>query len=75
MQKSLAVFPQFKDMTAIDPFTFKHTAGIMQAVTEHVDMGVPPGNHLSIEPDNTVTIVERYDVHTGQAPAALPVMI
>jgi len=44
---------------------YDHAYVVMQRMGEHVDLGVAPGNQLTIQPDNTVSISHG---HGGSSP-------
>src|SRR5204862_7120389 len=55
----LRMFGAFEDLAAISPLAFEHTARIMQAVREHVQVCALPGHELAVVPDNPLALVER----------------
>src|SRR5690606_8034989 len=40
---------------------FEHAHAIVQRMGQHMYVGIAPGNHLTIKPDNTITISHRHN--------------
>ncbi len=59
----LGMGAQHEDVAGISPLAFEHAAGIVQPVGQNVQLGVAPGDHLAIQPDLAVTVVERNKRH------------
>ena len=59
MMQTFSMLGQLEDLAAIYPFAFEDAAAIVQAMGQHVDLGVAPLNHLAIEPDHAIAIMKR----------------
>jgi hypothetical protein len=59
----LAVLGQLEDLTAIGAFALEDGARIMQAMRQHMQLGIAPGHESPVQPDMTGAIVERIDQH------------
>src|SRR5262249_58980591 len=53
--------------TAIGALALEHRARIMQAVGEHVQRGLAPGDELAVVPDDPLEAVVRFFCH-GASP-------
>ena len=40
------MFGELENLAVIDPLALEYGTGIMQAMRQHVDLGIAPGNHL-----------------------------
>ncbi len=54
LEQPLRVLRQLEDLAAIGALAFEYAAGIMQAVGEHVHLGVSPVDERAIVPDLAV---------------------
>src|SRR3954451_1519611 len=48
-----------ENSTAVGALALEHTAGVMQPVGQHMDVGVGPRHQLAIVPDEAIDPVER----------------
>jgi hypothetical protein len=53
------MFTTFKNLATVSSFAFKNLTGIMQSVGKRVGARIAPWYHLTIHPDETITIIER----------------
>ena len=56
---------QAKDVAVVDALAFEDATRIMQAVAQHMQLGVAPRNQSAVIPDEAVTIVEGEHGHEG----------
>ena len=56
---------QAKDAAVVDALAFEDATRIMQAMAQHMQLGVAPRNQSAVIPDEAVTIVEREHGHEG----------
>src|SRR5690606_3708445 len=61
--KPFRVLTQFEDLAAIGALTFEYSAGIMQAMGQHVNLCFRPFDEFAIHPDVAVKLVERNRCH------------
>ena len=50
--QALGVLARLEDLAAIGALALEHAARVMQAVAEHVQIGVLPGHQLAVVPDD-----------------------
>jgi hypothetical protein len=48
---------EVEDLARISALPLEDGRGVMKRVSEDVDVGVAPGNHLAVEPDQAVAVV------------------
>ena len=56
------MFLQLVDAPAIDALALEHAGAVMQAVRQHMGLGVLPGHQLAVVPKAAVALVEGNDV-------------
>ena len=66
----LGVFPAPEHLAAIGALALEHAARIMQAMGQHVDIGVGPRHQSAIVPDDAIDLVERNS--HGFSPVVTP---
>ena len=49
---------ELEDLAAVRAFALEDGAAVVQGVREHVDVGLPPGDELAVEPDLSVAVVK-----------------
>ena len=54
---------QLENLAAIGALALEHRAGIVQAMGQHVDLGVRPFDELAVHPDKAVKLVEGNGCH------------
>ncbi len=59
LEQAFRMFLALEDRAVVKAFAFEHQRGIMEAVGKDVDLGIAPGNHAAVEPDEAVAVVER----------------
>ncbi len=59
----LGMFGQLEDLAAIGALAFENSACIMQAVGQHVNLGVRPFDEFAIHPDKAIELVEGNGCH------------
>jgi hypothetical protein len=59
------VLGELEDLAAIGPLALEHRTGVVEAVGEHVDLGVRPLHELTVHPDETVELVEWNGCHVN----------
>ena len=57
------MFRQLENGTVVNALTFEYTTCIVQAVGQHMDLGIAPRNQFAIEPDLAVAIIEGKHGH------------
>ena len=67
-EQPVAMLTCLVDRAAITAFTFKHAAGVMQAMGQDMNLSVAPVDELAIEPDLAVTVVKRDQISHGGSP-------
>ena len=50
-----------EDLAVVGALAFKHRGAIVQAMGEHMHLGIAPGDDFAVEPDHAVAVVERND--------------
>jgi hypothetical protein len=53
----------FEDFAAIGTLAFEDAGAVMQPMRQYVQLRVPPGDKLTVEPDEAVAIVEWQQGH------------
>src|SRR5271165_2225639 len=48
------------DGARVSAFAFEDRAGVVQAVSQHMDLGVDVGHELAVKPDDTGHLVEGH---------------
>ncbi len=54
---------RLEDFATIGALTFEHAAGVMQAMGEHMQLGILPRHQGAVVPDPAVAFVERLSTH------------
>ena len=57
------MFARFENGAAIGALAFKNGGAIMQAVGEHMDLGIFPFDDFAVQPDGAVALVKWNDGH------------
>ena len=65
--QAFGMFGELEDFAFVDSFPFEDRASIVQRVGQDVDLRVTPWHEASVEPNNTVTIIEWNKGHGATA--------
>src|SRR5262249_40061056 len=68
--QALRVLGELEDLAAISALALEDSARIMQAVSEHVDLGVRPFDERTVHPDMAVELIEGNGCHFNLPRAA-----
>ena len=52
-----------EDPAAIGAFAFKDSAGVVQPVAKHMQLGIAPGHETAVIPDFTIALIKRHTCH------------
>ena len=72
--QALIVLGQLENLAAIGAFALEDGAGIVQAMGQHMDLGVGPFDELAVHPDEAVQLIEGNGCH-GNLPRAGPQIV
>ena len=72
VQQPLRVRPRTEDMPAVDPLALEDGTGVMQPVGQDVQPRLAPRNQSAIQPNRTVTVVVRKQVHRHRGFLLMP---
>ena len=64
LEEALGVLAQMKDLAAVGALAFEHAARVVEAVGQHVDLGVGPIDKGAVEPDFSGHLIERNARHS-----------
>ena len=53
---------QLVDAAVIDALALEHAGAVMQAMGQHMGLGLAPGHQLAVIPERAVALVEGNDV-------------
>ena len=62
LEQPRGMFLQLVDRAAVDALALEHAGAIMQAMGEHMGLGVLPGHQLAVIPKLAIALVERDHV-------------
>src|SRR5581483_438798 len=63
--EALAVLGELENLTAVGPLSLEHRAGVVQAMAQHVQIGLAPGHELAVVPDEAIAVVIGDQVGHG----------
>src|ERR1700722_17499348 len=61
-EQPVGVFLQLVDLAAIDALALEHAGTVMQAMGQHMGLGVLPGHQFAVIPKRAIALVERDHV-------------
>ena len=65
IQQALSMLLDLEDSAVVDPLALEHATRIVQAVAQHVQLRVAPGNERTVMPNDSVAIIVGDKVSHG----------
>jgi hypothetical protein len=54
---------ELEDLAAIDALALEDGGGVVQRMAQHMRLGLTPGRHFAVQPDEAIAIVEGHQRH------------